>query len=281
MANNEMQWSSAAPGLLIFLVDQSGSMLHPYEGNENRTQFATKVINRMIDNIIQTNYNGDKPKNRCFVSVIGYNHNVNVLTSGYLQELDATPKRIEKVKQKISDGAGGIIEIDRNMPIWIDPISEDGATNMTGALRSAKEIIEKWISDYPDRPAPVIINISDGYPYYEGKDVKLCMQEAISVANEIKAINTIDGKIQIFNAKIGEGAKSKFPTTRDVLTSEEAKFLFDISTEVPDAYRPAAESRGLEIPVGARGCICQCDAIELIQLIDFGSSKGLAVKDNK
>ena len=30
MAQNEMQWSSATPGLLIILIDQSGSMMNPY-----------------------------------------------------------------------------------------------------------------------------------------------------------------------------------------------------------------------------------------------------------
>lgn len=279
MPNNEMQWSSATPGLLIFLIDQSGSMLQPYECGENRTQFATKAINRMIDNIIQTNFNGDKPKNRCFITVIGYNHNVNVLTSGYLQDLDSNPIRIDLVKKKTLDGAGGVLEIDEKMPVWFDPITQDGATNMTGALRSAKDIVEKWVSDYPERPAPVIINVSDGNPYYEGKDISTCMQEAIEIANGIKAINTVDGKVQIFNAMIGDGPKAKFPTTKDVLITDEAKFLFEISTVIPDAYYPAAEKKGLCLSQGARGCICQCDAIELIQLIDFGSSKGLATKD--
>ena len=50
MAANEKQWSSATPGLLIFLIDQSGSMTLPYEGGETRSQFASKALNRMIDN---------------------------------------------------------------------------------------------------------------------------------------------------------------------------------------------------------------------------------------
>lgn len=159
-----MQWSSATPGLLVILIDQSGSMLYPMEApnnNETRTTFATKAVNRVIDTIIQKNFDGKAPKNRCFISVIGYNHKVKNLAAGYLQDLDENPIRVDKVKQKISDGAGGILEIDKSMPIWVDPITEDGATNMKGAFEMAKEIIEKWISDKPKKPAPVIINISD------------------------------------------------------------------------------------------------------------------------
>lgn len=77
--NNEMQWSSATPGLLVILIDQSGSMLLPMESpneKETRTTFATKAVNRVIDTIIQKNFDGKAPKNRCFISVIGYNHKV-------------------------------------------------------------------------------------------------------------------------------------------------------------------------------------------------------------
>ena len=143
--NNEMQWSSATPGLLVILLDQSGSMLMPFDNGESRTVFATKAVNRVIDTIIQKNFDGKAPKNRCFITVIGYNHMVKNLAAGYLKDLDENPIRVDKVKQKISDGAGGILEIDKSMPVWVDPITQDGATNMKGAFEMAKEIIEKWI----------------------------------------------------------------------------------------------------------------------------------------
>ena len=44
----EMQWSSATPGLLIILMDQSGSMLSNYDGNDSKTVFAAKAVNRVV-----------------------------------------------------------------------------------------------------------------------------------------------------------------------------------------------------------------------------------------
>ena len=272
-----MQWSSATPGLLVILIDQSGSMLYPMEApnnNETRTTFATKAVNRVIDTIIQKNFDGKAPKNRCFISVIGYNHKVKNLAAGYLKDLDENPIRVDKVKQKISDGAGGILEIDKSMPIWVDPITEDGATNMKGAFEMAKEIIEKWIADKPKNPAPVIINISDGVPYFNGLDLDICKKQTIGVVNQIKAINTEDGKVQIFNAMIGNGTKSVFPSSLNEISTDEGKFLYEISTEIPESYKGAAEKNGFSYATGARGLICQCDGVELVGLIDFGSSKG-------
>ncbi|MGM9963465.1 MAG: vWA domain-containing protein [Holdemanella porci] len=271
--NNEMQWSSATPGLLIILLDQSGSMLSSYE-NETRTIFATKAVNRVIDTIIQKNFDGRAPKNRCFISVIGYNHRVKNLVQGYLKELDEHPIRVETVKQKINDGAGGILEIDRSMPIWVDPIKENSVTNMKGAFEMAEEIIKQWISDKPNNPAPVIINISDGVPFFDGMNEDRCMELTIEIVNRIKSIDTKDGKIQIFNAMIGNGAKTMFPSSESELKDKEAKFLYEISTEIPASYKGAAEKNGFSYNSGARGLICQCDGVELIGLIDFGSSKG-------
>ena len=274
----DKQWSSATPGLLIILLDQSGSMLETYEGNESRTVVASRVVNKAIENIIDKNFHGEAPKNRCFISVIGYNHNVKELCSGWLQDLAANPIRYENLKKKTPDGTGGIIEVDVKQPVWVEPIDSDGATNMHGAFKLAKQLVERWIADHANGPAPVIINISDGVPYYDRKDIRECMQETTALAKEIMNISNADGNVLIFNAQIDNngGGSVVFPNNRDNIVQEEAKFLFDITSEVPDteSYRNAAAKNELRVEAGTRGCIYNADAVQLIQLIDFGSTKG-------
>lgn len=274
MAKNDKQWSSATPGLLIILLDQSGSMLSDYEGT-TRTKFASLAVNKVIDNIIQKNFDGDAPKNRCFISVIGYNHNVKELTSGWLKDLDANPLRYETLKKKTPDGAGGIVEIEVNQPVWVEPIESDGATNMLGAFKFAKGLVENWMAKYADGPAPVIINISDGVPYYDGKDPRDCMKETVALASEIMALSNNDGNVLIFNAQIDEANGTVvFPSNRNEVIQEEAQFLYDITSEVPESYKAAAQKNELPTKDGSRGCIFGADGVQLIQLIDFGSSKG-------
>ncbi len=282
MAKNDKQWSSATPGLLIILLDQSGSMMHSYEGT-TRTKFASLAVNKVIDNIIQKNFDGDAPKNRCFISVIGYNHNVKGLCSGWLKDLDASPLRYENLKKKIikksPDGAGGIleekVEVEVKQPIWVEPIDKDGATNMLGAFQLAKDLVEKWMKENADGPAPVIINISDGVPYYDGKDPRECMKETVALAQEIMNLSNSDGNVLIFNAQIDEAnGKVVFPSDRNAVSQEEAQFLFDITSVVPESYKEAARKNGLPTKDGSRGCIFAADGVDLIQLIDFGSSKG-------
>ena len=276
MAKNEKQWSSATPGLLIILLDQSGSMLQQYEGSDSRTVFASRAVNRVIENIIQKNFDGDAPKNRCFISVIGYNHNVKELCSGWLKDLDSNPLRYENLKKKTPDGAGGIVEVDIKQPVWVEPIKNDGTTNMLGALQLAKETAQGWIEENPQYPAPVIINISDGVPYYDGKDPRECMKETAKLAKEIMSLSNEDGNVLIFNAQIDNKGNNTevFPNDRSKLIQEEAQFLFDITSEVPESYKSAAAKTELPVEAGSRGCIFNADGVQLIQLIDFGSSKG-------
>lgn len=277
MANNDKQWSSAHPGLLVILLDQSGSMLNPYIDGESKTVYASKAVNKVIDNIIQSNFDGESPKNRCFISVIGYNNNVKEIRSGWLKDLDDNPLRVDKMKQKQPDGTGGLVEVEIEQPIWVEPISQDGATNMKGAFELAKELVTKWMNDHQDKdaPAPVIINISDGVPYYDGKDPRICMEETKDVARSIMQLGNEDGNVLIFNAMIDSvGAKNIFPNDPSTLGGIEEKFLFDISSEIPASYVEAASKRDLHPKKGSRGCIYQADGVQLVQLIDFGSSKG-------
>ena len=274
MAKNDKQWSSATPGLLIILLDQSGSMREDYEGT-TRTIFASLAVNKVIDNIIQKNFDGDAPKNRCFISVIGYNHNVKELCSGWLKDLDASPLRYETLKKKTPDGTGGLVEVEIKQPVWVEPIDKDGATNMLGAFQLAKELAEKWMADNSDGPAPVIINISDGVPYYDGKDPRDCMKETVALAKEIMNLSNNDGNVLIFNAQIDTSSGTvRYPSSRSELSQEEAQFLYDITSEIPDSYKAAASKNELPIKNESRGCVFGADGVDLIQLIDFGSSKG-------
>lgn len=281
MGKNEKQWSSATPGLLIILIDQSGSMTLPYEGNDSRTQFAARAVNRVINDIIEKNFNGTEPKNRCFITVIGYDVEATTLCSGYLKELYANPKRIEEVAKKVPDGAGGLVETKQKMPIWVEPIKIDRWTNMKEAFVMAKGIVEQWINDKPDNPAPVIINISDGAPYYDHKPNDECMKETEAVVEDIKNMSTNDGNVLVFNAHIGDGGQMvAYPASEDevAIDGEEAEFLYRISSEIPSGYKEAATKNELNIKDGSRGCVFHADAVGLIKLIDFGSSKGLKDK---
>lgn len=219
---HEMQWSSATPGLLIFLLDQN-------VGDLQLAQRIVDTVNKVIFDAILRNCYGDKIKNRCFISLIGYNHNVKELCSGWLEELFENPLRYETLKKKTPDGAGGICEVDIRRPIWIESLTKGESTNMFGALQLAKDLAEKWIADNPDGPAPVIINISNGMPFSNEKGVLECVTECKTIAHSLRSLSCSDGNVLLYNA-VFKSAHSTLIEDEKYSTTE--NFINDISSNI-------------------------------------------------
>ncbi|MDC1188616.1 VWA domain-containing protein [Flavobacteriales bacterium] len=276
--SNSKQWSSATPGYIIFLVDQSGSMSEPYAEGKNRAEFTALVINATINELVNTNMDGEEVKDRVFISMIGYggssNLSVDDIRSDYLSSFANSPLKIESIKKKVSDGGGGLVEIDEKMPIFIEPTTK-GLTPMAEAMGFAKELIEGWLQKKPDNPAPIIINISDGLPY-TGKTVEEEMKKTISVSEDIMNINSADGNPLIFNSHLGDkgDAKCGFEENESEVTDEQAKFLFKISSKVPKSYKDAAKKQKFEVKPDSRGFVSNADPFTFISFINFGSSGG-------
>jgi hypothetical protein len=98
--------SSSKPGLIMIMIDQSGSMADSY-ANSTKAKFAALAVNRIIAEIISACTLGDDIKDRCYVSVIGYtnsyNHNnINVLFVEKVSEL-AKNTNVISLKKKVSD----------------------------------------------------------------------------------------------------------------------------------------------------------------------------------
>ena len=177
-------WTSAYPGLLIILVDQSA-----FVTIDNKTTYATDLVNYLINVLIMNNWDGKRAANRCYVQVISTECHACELVSGFLQELEENPLRYNEVIKKVCDGDGGLMEVKVKVPFWVEPIYEYKGTDMMGAFEMAKDTIEAWTQDKPNNPAPVIINISDGRPY-DGREVEKCMAETIDIVNQIRDLNT-------------------------------------------------------------------------------------------
>lgn len=280
MRNNIKQWSSANPGYIIFLIDQSGSMGESYAGGKNKAEFTSLVINRTINDLIFTNSAGDKIKDRVFISLIGYGgkggNSVDDIRSDYLSSFADSPLRIEKIKKKVSDGAGGLVEIEEEMAMYVEPTCpRNGLTPMAEALDFAKQLIEGWITKKPDNPAPVIINVSDGMPYTGGASID-DVQKTISRANEIMNITTDDGNPLIFNVHLGQAPfnETKFSANENELEDEQGKLLFKISSKVPESYREAARKHEFITSEDSRGFVSNAGPETLIKFINFGSSGG-------
>ena len=261
--------SSSNPGCIIIMIDQSYSMEDPYgSSGEKKKDLASLAVNRVINEIVEASSDGESIKDRCFIAVIGYGKKdtgVDLLLGDLISVIAENPIRVESIKKKISDGAGGLVEIDEDFPVWVESVAEWG-TPMDLAFARAYQLAEDWCQEKPDSFPPLVINISDGEP----NDMSRARVEAEKLIN----LSNNDGKVLLLNAHIADGLKDaiKLPSDGSILNDKLAKFLFDISSELPDILVSEAQKAGFNAIDGAKGMVYNADAEVLIRLLNFGSS---------
>ncbi len=261
--------SSLNPGCLIVMIDQSGSMEDTYGSNgEKKKDLASLAVNRVINEIVEASSDGEAIKDRCFIGVVGYgtkNPGVDVILGNMISEVAENPIRVEQVKRKISDGAGGLVEIDEDFPVWVESVAEWG-TPMDYAFQKVTDLAQEWCDQHSDSFPPLVINITDGEPN-DPASTKREAEKLLEVSNN-------DGNVLLLNVHIADGLKDsiKLPSDKNKLDDYLAEFLFDISSELPDILIGEAQKSGFNVTSGARGMIYNADAEILIRLLNFGSS---------
>jgi uncharacterized protein YegL len=112
-----------------------------------------------------------------------------------------------------------------------------GLTNMAMAYKKPAEFIENYIKEVGDErkiPAPMVINITDGYPEEEDKEPKDAMENALKAVEKLKSIKVNpDGNVRVFNIHIdpkGGNEEIVFPESKP--EGECEAFMFSASSKL-------------------------------------------------
>jgi hypothetical protein len=264
------------PGLILFLLDQSGSMSEPFGKNKAlaKKDGAADVINRVLQELVQACTKEGGVRHYFDVGVIGYGSaegfagpvlggRLSGKTLVPLPELADNPLGIKRVMKKEYDGAGGVIEVPIEVPYWFEPVA-NADTPMCKALSIAKEVVEKWVKDHPNAFPPIVMNITDG----EATD-----GDPEPFAEELKRLSTSDGNVLLFNCHISSTVAEpvKWPTGETHLVDPLAIKLFKMSSVLPDPVVREAQEAGLPVEPGSRGFVFNADVIDLVQFLDIGT----------
>ena len=270
--------SRSNPGCFLFLVDRSGSMSAALGGQPGQRKMdqAADAINRILDAVSQRCSQGMEVRDYFHVAVLGYHTDeqgtpiINSALQGttpedpflLISQAVETAEVVERMVQE-SDGAGGVIEVARRFPVWLQPHAEYG-TPMCTALQYASQALETWIGQFPDSFPPIVINVSDGNA--TDGDPEL-------LALHIMEFQTSDGNALVFNVHLSEIATMpiQFPDSEEGLPDELAVRLFRMSSFLPEASRALAASLDLPVSPESRGFVFNADMTSLVQFLDIGT----------
>ena len=268
------------PAFLLLLVDQSYSMSEPWGvGGKSKAQALAQIVNRVLSTAVVLCTKGDDRILDYFeVGIIGYGTDVIPALPGAteerpvlpISEVGHNPLRVDQVRRKVPDGAGGLAEVSSAMAIWMDPLA-NGTTPMVKAFDTAEKAAALWCDRHPRSFPPVIINLTDG----ESSD-----GDPGPAAARLRAQATDDGNALVFNVHLSalDGNMAQFPSPGHPLPNAAAARLFDMSSELPMTMAEAASAMGYPIKPGARGFLYNADQAAVIEFLDIGT-RGVTPSD--
>ena len=239
--------STSYPAYIIIIVDQSLSMNNIYCDGKTKAEFATNYINQFISELILANNVGDRIADRIFITLLGCSNGlIKDLGSEYLSGFYETPLRREKVKKKISNGAGGLVEIEVEKSIYLEPNAK-GNECLFEAFDFARQLIDGWLNK-KKYPSVMILNI------YGGVSLPKKWEEITSCINYIKT-KQLDGETpHIFNIILDKNnVDYEFPSLAEIYNqSFTTQLFYEWSTYVSNEIIELGKGKWIKMKPNAK-----------------------------
>ena len=277
--------SRTNPGCFLFLIDQSGSMTQALGGQPGMRKMdqAAEILNGVLNAISQRCSQGMDIRDYFHIGAIGYKTDPSgeaIVQSQLAGTTVGQPfllisqvvdiAEMEERQVKVSDGAGGLVGVARNVPVWLRPDAEYG-TPMCEALDLAAAALRDWVTQHPTSYPPIVINITDGMATDGDPE---------NFAAEIMALETADGNALMFNAHLSDlsAMPVQYPTSDMGLPDEYAVKLFRMSSIMPESFRNLAVTLDLTMEDDARGFVFNANYESLVNFLEIGT-RGVTSSD--
>ena len=260
--------SSTNPCLIIYLLDQSGSMSEKF-GNATHTksfELASAINETIYELGLRCIGSGGELKNRFELAIIGYGKDGDKVESGWEGHLSG--KWVVSIKNIFDYPLGQ----ENDKPIWIKPYGND-STPMTRAFENAKSLCADWINwgNHKDCHPPIIINITDG----QATDTDANFDSLKNVAKRITQLTTNYGNTQIFNIHISSITGDRILFPHDIYSAKiNDKFalsLFEVSSVLNENMVRIAQQKGYNLQANSKGYVFNGNATDLINFLNIGT----------
>lgn len=266
--------SRSNPSCLVFLVDQSASMLDEICGGElvkRKADVVSDALNRLLRELGLKCAKEGGVRDYFHVAVVGYGLSVGSAYGGALggrdlvplSEVADNPSRVEPRVKKVPDGAGGLVEETTKFPVWVDPVGYHG-TPMRQALEFAHRLVDGFLTLHGNCFPPIVLNLTDG----ESTD-----GDPSAAATAIRELSSSDGNVLLFNLHVSSagGAPINFPDSTTTLADDYARQLFAMSSLLPAHMHSYAGLQGFTVSDASRGFVYNADMTLVVQFLDIGT----------
>lgn len=255
--------SRANPTLILFLLDQSGSMQLNFEVFSSRAEYLARVVDQAIEELSVRCNKADGIRDYFYIAALGYSDDEIRHIIGTKRQPWVPISTLARSPRELYRDGDGILH-----PRWVPP-QHFGNTPMRSAFEQACYMVADWCESHPASYPPTVINITDGEPT-DGSP-----EEAAAV---LRKLHSNDGETLLFNLHVGEPGDGStknvvFPGTSDEL-GEYGKLLFRMSSLFPPHLRDAAAAEGFRLSPQARFFAYGAEAKLATRFLNLGTRPG-------
>jgi hypothetical protein len=258
------------PGCIVFLIDQSASMMESFAGTgKSKSAALAQAVNDLIRNLVLQCQRGEEIRDYYQLGIIGYGSSTGPAFGGSLkgQQLVQISTIADYPLRMATESMPGSPDLSIDRPVWVDPVSH-GGTPMTAAIDLAGSFLVDWANAHQGSFPPIVLNFSDG----QATD-----GDPRPIAAQLREISTGDGKLLLFNVNLSKSADApiEYPNSPAGLPGAYASGLFEMSSELTPYMLNSARGLGVPVNPGARGFVFNADSTKLSEFLDVGTRVSL------
>jgi len=232
--------SRSDPTLVVFLLDQSGSMEQTFSAGTSKADYLAKTVDATIAELMIRCSKSDGIRDYFHLACIGFGDGAvrnafppAIANDGWvpISRVVANPRRLDP------DGMGG------KRPCWIESVAE-GSTPLNAAFTHTCRLVARWCDEHPKSYPPTVICVTDG----DSTD-----GDFSRAARVLTNLHTDDGETLLFNLHVDSSAGREilYPDSPDSLDVF-GKKLFELSSPFPPHLKARAASSELKVADGSR-----------------------------
>lgn len=217
--------TSLSPALIIYLIDASRSMSDPC-GQTTKIDVVNKALRGAMKDMVRRSMRDSNVQPRYHIAIFAYSTTV----------ID------------VLDGIRPLPELVQFGPPML---SAGGSTDTAAGFAAIARLLEARIREYDHCPAPLVCHLTDAL---------LTTNDPQPVVQRIKSLRVEDGPVLVENVYVADSMlrrrvydwhKWGGVLKTDQLTNDYARFLYGMSSPLPESYRENINNHGYRLQSGA------------------------------
>ena len=217
--------SAVTPALIIYLIDASNSM-NDAEGGQTRIQMVQAALVAAFKDMARRSMRDGVIQRRYKIALLAYN-------------------------DRVTDMLGGIRDLPDALSDGIPAIQTGGITDMAAGFEAVEQLLTTHLVEYEECPAPLICHLTDGL---------FTTKDPTPIVKRIAAMHVRDGAVLMENIYMAQDMLRHPPKSWQEwhgvqragdLNDDYARFLFRLSSPIPESYRENLNNYDYQLQPGA------------------------------